>query len=125
MAETSSAHYRWYLEDGIAIVEVLTRELNNPALAREFARQLAALVDARPANSIILDFTNTRYMSSTAFAGLFELARAAKTARIRLAICAMRNELKLGADILNLGQLYEFHPDLAAAREAVMGTPAP
>ncbi len=119
MSSPTDAHYRWFLENGVAIVEITSRELNNPALAREFGAQLAALVDSRPADRMILNFAKTRFMSSTAFAALFELARAATNANIQLVLCAMQQEVRVGADILNLGLYIPIHHDEPAARAAL------
>lgn len=119
MSSPADAHYRWFLEDGIAIVEITSRELNNPTLAREFGTQLLALVDSRPADRMLVNFAHAKYISSTAFAALFELSRAARDANIQLVFCAMQKEVRLGADILNLGLYIPIHDDEPSARAAL------
>ena len=119
MSSPTDAHYRWFLEDGVAIVEITSAELNNPTLAREFGAQLRALVESRPADRMLLNFSQTRYMSSTAFAALFELSRASRSANIQLVVCAMQNEVRIGADILNLGLYIPIYDDEPTARLAL------
>jgi anti-anti-sigma factor len=105
MANETTAHYRWALQDGVAVVEVLTRELNQPHLAEEFEAQLRGLIVSKAADRILIDFRHTKFMSSTAFGALMSFVKAAQEAGVKVALCGMEPAVKMGADILCIDQL--------------------
>jgi anti-anti-sigma factor len=117
--ENPAAHFRWSLEDGVAVVEILSRELNQPRFAQELGVQLGALLDARPSDRILLNFHKTKYMSSTSFATLLNFAKAVEAVGAKLAICAMDRDVRVGADILSLGQFIPIFDDEASAIAAL------
>jgi anti-anti-sigma factor len=104
MSTEPTAHYRWSLEDGVAVVEVLTRELNEPRLAAEFEAQLRGLLTPRAADRILIDFRNTKFMTSTSFGALVRFVKAALEAGVRVAVCGMEPAVRMGADVLCLDQ---------------------
>jgi anti-anti-sigma factor len=115
MATKPTEHFRWFLEDDVAIVEVLSRELNQPHLAQEFGAQLRALLASRPSDRLVVNFSKTVYMSSTAFATLFDLYKHASAAGVRVALCGMSPAVRVGADILCLGEYVPIFDDEASA----------
>lgn len=102
MPTQPEAHIRWSNEDGVAVVEVLARELNQPAIAQEFGAQLRGLVASKAADRILVDFQRTKFMSSTAFGALLGFIRDASAAGVRVAFCGMAPAIRLGADILRI-----------------------
>ena len=114
-----TAHFRWFLEDGVAVVEVLTRELNNPYYAEEFGAQLQALVASRASDRILLNFQHTKSLSSTTCAALFKFARAASGAGVRVVACGMDPVVRMGADIASLDEFIPIFDDEPTARAAL------
>lgn len=115
MSATPVEHFRWSYEGDVALVEVLSRELNQPRLAEEFGAQLHALLRSYPLKNVVLDFHRTKYMSSTAYATLVNFARAAAAENVKLAICGMEPELRVGADIIGLPTFIPIHDDQKTA----------
>ena len=95
----------WFFDDGVIVVEILARDINQPELARSMGDQLYTLMKKGPGSRLVLDFAATKYMSSTAFAVLMELAKRAAAAEAQLRICQMDSFVRVGADILSLGQM--------------------
>ena len=118
MSTEPTEHVRLSFKDNVAVVDVLSRELNQPQIDREFGAQLSELVASRPADRIVLNFARTQYMSSTAFAALFALRRVAASSGVRLAICGMAPAVRFGADILCIGEYMPIYADEASALAA-------
>lgn len=112
-------HFRWYLEDGVAIIEVLTSEFNYPRFAEEFGDQVRALMATHPADRVVVNFGRTKSMSSTAFSSLFEMWKAASASGVQVAFCGMSPLVRLGADILCLGEYAPIFDDEATAVAAL------
>ena len=82
----------------VIVARVLARELRNPAAAMELGAALNALVDADKPAKLLVNFDQTRYLSSTAFAVLVNLARRMSTAGAMLKLCGMDADILVGAD---------------------------
>jgi anti-anti-sigma factor len=119
MSREPIEHFRWFLENGVAVVEVLSRELNQPAFAQELGAQLRALLATKPAEFMLINFHKTRYMSSTAFAVLFETGKLARGSNVRLVLCGFDPDVRVGADILSLGDYIPIVDDEPAALAAL------
>jgi anti-anti-sigma factor len=121
MAYEPPEHFRLELIDGVAVIGVLSIELNQPRFAQEFLEQLRALLASRVANRFLLDFQHTKYMSSTSFAAIFDFVKAASESGVRVAICGMAPSVRVGAEMLCLDQYVPMFDDqptaLAALRE--------
>lgn len=115
---------RWRTVDGVAVFEVVVRELNDPTTAQRFGATLRKLIAVRASSRMVLDFQRTQYMSSTAFGTLLEFARAAGNSNIRFAICGLAPSVRIGAEILNLGRFIPIFDDTAAAVAALRPEPA-
>lgn len=118
MPGNATQHFRWFLEGDVAVVEVLSVELNQPHFAQEIGAQLRDLIDSRPAGVIVINFARTKYMSSTAFGALFGLIKVAAAAGVRLALCGMEPSVRFGADVLRLGEYMPIYDDEASALAA-------
>ena len=119
MSSERADNYRWFLEDGVAVVEVIDRELNQPEQVHDLGLQLRALLAQKPADKMLLNFDATRDMGSTAFAVLFEFVKAASEAGVKLLICGMHPDIRIGADILSLGEFIPIVDDEPAAMAAL------
>ena len=119
MSNQPTAHFRWEIIDGVAVVEVLSIELNQPRFADEFAAQLRGVLATQTADRLLINFQNTKYASSSVFARLIEFAKIANEAGVRLAICGMVPSVLMGAEILCLDQAVPIFPDQATALAAL------
>src|SRR5688500_13357858 len=112
MADTATPHLQWSRVDGVAVVDVLSRELNGPEVAEELGEQLNALLESGETR-LLLDFGRTRTMSSTAFGVLLDFWKRVDAARGELRVCSMDPDVRFGADILSLGRIIPLHDDRA------------
>jgi anti-anti-sigma factor len=115
MPNAPRAHVQWYDSNGIAVVEVLSREIRHPDPAQELSAQLNTLVDQEGRTRILINFHKTRYLSSSAFAVLFNLAKKLDAAGGQLRLCSMTPDVRTGASILRLGQYAEIYDDERSA----------
>lgn len=118
MADAPVNHIQWDLVRGVAVVEVLTREIDKPHLAQELGAQLGLLLTQGPSKRVLLNLHRVRYMSSTAFATLLEFWKKATAADAQVRICAMDPNVRLGADIISLGRFIPIHDDEKSALAA-------
>ena len=65
MDGTPAAHLRDDLVDGVTVVEVVSRTINQPHLAQELGAELDAVLDSGGSKRLLLDFSETRSMSRT------------------------------------------------------------
>lgn len=119
MASGTSAFTQWSLDGGVAVVEVLAYELNQPKFAEALGVELHALLDARPSDRVLIDFHNTKYMSSTAFGALVRFVKDATVAGVRVAVCGMEPAVRMGADIISLDRFIPVVDDRTAGLAAL------
>ena len=116
-ATQTGNHVRTKTVGDVTVVDVLSPELRHPGPAVEFGAELQNLV-ADGHTRLLLDFRNTRYLCSTAFAVLVKLAKSVQDARGKLVICNMNADVLVGANIIGLSRLVEIHEDCDSALEA-------
>lgn len=114
MADTTTPLFTWSRIKGVAVVELVGRELSGPDAASHLSQQLNALL-ASGEKRLLLNFHRTQIMSSTAFATLFNLSKQVGTVEGELRICCMQPAVRFGADILSLGEFIPIHDTEASA----------
>jgi len=117
MADKTTPLYRWSHVDGVAVVEILPKELSGPDIAEELGQQLYAFVEAGE-KRLLLNFGRTQVMSSTSFGVLFNLWKRLNASQGQLRICCMQPPVRFGADVLSLGEYVPIHDDEASALAA-------
>ncbi len=114
---------RWSNIEGVAVFEVVVRELNDPTTAQRFGATLRKLIAVRASSRMVLDFQRTHYLNSTAFGTLLEFARTAGNSNMQLALCGLTPSVRLGADILSLGRFIPIFEDVPSAVAALRPEP--
>jgi len=114
MADTIIPVVQWSSIDGVAVVEVLARDIQGPEAAAALGEQLRSLLRAGETR-LLLDFERTRVMSSTAFGTLLNFWKQVDAARGELRICSMDPSVRFGADIIRLGEIIPIHEDRPSA----------
>jgi anti-anti-sigma factor len=104
MSKTQQALYEWSTVGDVAVVRPLLREMTEPSVATELGIQLRALLDSGQLQMAI-DLGPVKYMSSTAFGMLANLARRVADAGGTLKVFGMDPMVRVGADIIRLGEL--------------------
>lgn len=102
----------------VAVLDVTSLEIDTPALARVLGTDLELLIQARPAEKMVLDFSNTKYMSSTAFAVLLGFGRRATAAGIAVRLCGFLSAVRFGADVLGIGRIIPIYDSRSEAISA-------
>jgi anti-anti-sigma factor len=114
---TSIRLAEWSRVGDVAVVRILSRELQGPDAAQAFGDQLTALFQMGEPR-ILIDFARTRVVSSTVFATLLNFWKLVYTANGQLKICSMEPAVRFGADILRLGRYIPIHDDRQSALAA-------
>jgi anti-anti-sigma factor len=117
MTDANIPIMQWSRENGVAVVEVLSREIQDLATAGALGQQLKSLLLSGE-KLVLLDFGRTRLMSSTAFGALLIFRKQVAAARGELRICSMDAEVRFGADVCGLGRFIPIHDDRASALAA-------
>lgn len=104
------------LEDigGVAVAYLTAPEVRHPGPAQELGAELASLLrDGH--RRIVVDLSDTQYLSSTAFAALLGFAKKVGEAKGELKISGMQPDVLVGANIIGLGRIVELHPNVDSA----------
>lgn len=117
MAGSATPLFTWSRVKGVAVVELVCRELSGPDAAEHFSQQLSALLEAGE-KRLLLNFHRTQVISSTSFATLFNLSKHVDAIGGQLRICCMQPAVRFGADILSLGEFIPIHDSEASALAA-------
>lgn len=115
MSDFESPHVRAETVDEVIVLTLLVTEIRTPILAASVGKDLGTLVDRIGAQPYVLNLKRTKYMSSTAFAMLLNLAKKITAAGGTLRLCEMDPEVRIGADIIGLGRFVPIVEDEATA----------
>ncbi len=124
MSQDFEDFLHWRIIDGVGVFEVVARELIHPQVAQELSKKLRGLLAIRFSKRMILVFRHTKFMSSSAFSAIIEFAKAAALADVQIALCELTPEVKIGADILQLGRFIPIFDDEASALASFASPPA-
>jgi anti-anti-sigma factor len=102
----------------VLLIEVVSREIQGPDLAKEFVAELNEAVcqedDARP---ILVDLGRVRYLSSMGYSALFKAVKSAKERGRPIRFCNMHEDVRVGADAVNMTLVVAIDENRAAALE--------
>lgn len=118
MADTSSPYFETILHDDVVIARVDVPEIRHPTPAQEFGADAFALLERDGHKKILLDLGPVRYMSSTGFAVLVNLAKRIRDAGGKLKICNIHPDVEVGANIIGLGRIVETYADESEALQS-------
>lgn len=117
MSDMTTPQLRGARVDDVAVIEIMTRDLTGPEMAKALGEQLRSLLQSGETR-ILLNFAHTRVMSSTAFATVLGFWKAVEAAGGQLRICSMDPNVRFGADIISLGRYIPIHDDEPSALAA-------
>jgi anti-sigma B factor antagonist len=115
MAKHSRTHFDLEMIDGVAVAYVTSPEIRHPAPAQELGAELAELVDRDRLTRLVVDLSDTRYISSTGFAVLLSFAKKVQAAKGELKLAGLQPDVMVGANIIGLGRVVEIHPNVDSA----------
>src|SRR6516162_2520611 len=102
----------------VVLVEILTKEIQGPDLAKEFIGELTEAIDQDGAQPVLVDLSRVRYLSSMGYSALFKMVKSAKERQRPIRFCNMHEDVRVGADAVNMTLVVEIHDSRAAALEA-------
>lgn len=104
-------HLRLTMVGDVALVEVMTRNLQGPKVGMELGSELARVLAEDGARRILLDFRRAAFLSSSSFAALFKLVGRARTDGRAVKFCSMSPGVLAGAEVVGLPKIVEIHKD--------------
>jgi anti-anti-sigma factor len=119
MPDTPLVQVRPDLIDGVLVVDLLPHEITEPDIATLMGQALRAVYDAGTSKRMLINISVTKYLSSTAFAVLLKFGIRVADSGGKLAICEMDEFVKVGANIVRLGQIVPIIDDEATALAAL------
>jgi anti-sigma B factor antagonist len=102
----------------VVVVEIISKDLQGPAAARELGSELSLVSGQEWAKQLLVNFRHISYLSSTGFAVLFKLVNEFTKKGGQLKICNFDPAIRLGAEIVGLDKVVEIHDTEAAALAA-------
>jgi anti-anti-sigma factor len=122
MSEIDSPHLRVRTDDGAVVLHLLDRELRFPEQIDELKQDLVAVVHRVGEAQYLVEMGHTRYLCSSGFAMFINLAKTIAEAGGVMAICGMNPDVRIGADIIRLGDIVPIFADQDAAIAALATT---
>jgi anti-sigma B factor antagonist len=121
MQDLSTRHFDVKSVDNIIVARLLDGTVRDPFHAEEIGRELEALLAATGPGRYVVDLGKTKYMSSSGFAILMNFARKAAASRSAVKVCNMHPDVRVGANIIRLGDVVPILDDEAAALDSFAG----
>ena len=78
MSTPEFKHFLLRHVDGVVVIEMLSKDIQGPDLAKEFITELMTVVELDDCKPIVLNLRRTIYFSSMGFSALFKLVKCAK-----------------------------------------------
>jgi len=111
MSDLPLIQLRPKLVEGVAILDLLAREMTEPEEAIRLGEGLTSILASGVSKRFLISASETKYMSSTAFAVLFSFGLRAVEVGGKAAICEMNSFVRVGADIVRLGRIIPIYED--------------
>jgi anti-anti-sigma factor len=118
MSKPEFTHLNLSSVGDVVLVEIVTTNIQGPALAQELGTELSHVIAQDWAKRLLLDFRKVDYLSSTGFAVLFRVVTQAKAKGQQIKLCSMDPAVELGAGIVGLNKLVEIHQTQESALKA-------
>ena len=108
-------HIRMSRVKDVVVVEIISKDLQGPAAARELGAELSKISAQEWAKQLLLNFERISYLSSTGFAVMFKLISQFKAKGGELKLCNLDPGIRLGAEIVGLDKLVAIYDSEALA----------
>jgi anti-anti-sigma factor len=112
----------------VVLVEVMSQDIQGPDRAKEFIGELLEVAGQGGDGPILLNLRRVRYLSSMGYSALFKVVKCAKEHQRPIAFCNMHEDVRVGAEAVNLPLVVKIHDSeasaLAALEQAEVSRPA-
>jgi anti-sigma B factor antagonist len=118
MTANGFKHLRLGTLGDVVLVEITSKEIQGPDLAKEFIGELTEAIGLDCDKPILLDLRRARYFSSMGYSALFKMVKCAKEHRRPVRFCNMHEDVRVGAEAVGLPQVVEIHDSQTLALKA-------
>jgi anti-anti-sigma regulatory factor len=122
MAIPDFQHLRMSMVGDVALVEILSRNLQGPQAGQELGSDLAMVLARDEARRILLDFRRAAFLSSSSFAALFRLVSRARAGGRAVKFCGMAPRVLAGAEVVGLPKLVDILEDQVTGLKAFLAS---
>jgi anti-anti-sigma factor len=112
-------HIRLRNERGVVVIEMLSKDVQGPDMAKEFIAELMAVVEQDDSTPIVLNLRRAFHFSSMGYAALFKLVKYAKERGRPVRFCNMHRDVRVGGDIVGLPLVVEIDDSEESALQAI------
>src|SRR5262245_54917537 len=120
---TSSYRYlKCTTEQGVLVLTITVAKIQDDALGETLRQELLAAVAGAEAPKVVVDFQNTKYISSVAFPPLLALRHKLQEMGGRLILCGLSTSIgdvfyttRLASSSGSVAAPFQLEPDVAAA----------
>lgn len=119
MVADAFKHLRLRTVGDVLLVEVTSEDIQGPDRAKEFIAELVEAVGRECVRPLLVNLCRVRYLSSMGYSALFKMVKCAKEGRRPIAFCNMHEDVRVGAEAVNLPLVVRIHESEAAALEAL------
>jgi anti-sigma B factor antagonist len=103
----------------VTVVTFSDASILDAAQVQQLGEDLYDLVDNRARRKLVLDFSNVKFLSSSALGVLITLRKKSEEIKGRLLLCSLRPELRKVFKITSLDKLFEFYDNEEKALNAL------
>jgi anti-sigma B factor antagonist len=107
--------------DDVVVVELITKEVQGPAMAQQLGNEFARVTAEYPVQKVVVDFSRVKYLGSIAFAALSRLIKNVRSAGGQIKFCSMEPSVRqattiiFGADVVGSQHSVEIYATRDAA----------
>ena len=111
-------HLRVDASGEVLRVEVISKEIQGPDVAKAFIAELTEAVGHDGNKPVLVDLGRLRYLSSMGYSALFKMVKCAKERDRPIRFCRMHEDVRVGAEAVNLPLVVAIHETAAEALSA-------
>jgi len=108
-------HLQLRMAGGVVVAEVTSPDIQGPDRAKEFIGELTDVVGQQSDRPLLLDLRWVRYLSSMGYSALFKLVKLARELQRPIRFCNMHEDVRVGAEAVNMQLVVEIFDSEAAA----------
>jgi anti-sigma B factor antagonist len=118
MTTPAFKYLRLSLVEDLVLVEIMTKDVQGPDRAQEFAAELLAVVGQDSDRPLLVDLCRTCYLSSMGYAAVFKMVKEAKARKRPIKISCIHPDVRVGADVVGLYKVVDLYDSREAALAA-------
>jgi anti-anti-sigma factor len=124
MVADTFKHLRLRTVRDAVVVEITSADIQGPDRAKEFIGELLEAVGHECDGPLLVNLRRVRYLSSMGYSALFKMVKCAKERGRPIAFCDMHEDVRVGAEAVNLPLVIKIFESEAAALEVLEQTAA-